>query len=321
MINLMKYDVLSVGRITLDVFLFIDSTNQHFRLNQQTKELCIKLGDKAIVDRAEFLMGGNAANVSVAFSRLGLKAAVMAEIGSDGFSERIIDELKKEKVDTSFVKAMSGISSSFSMILNFNGERTIFEEVAKVKNDFSLENIDTKWIYLTSVCNNWEKVYDRVLEYAEKKAVKIAFNPGTKQLDAGLEKILKVLHKTEILFLNKEEAARLVNLPIDEEERIISLLKSKGVKNVVITEGLRGSFVEDESGNKQRFGVVKSNAVERTGAGDSYAAAFLAARIYGHSFLDAIKWGTYNAASVVSEIGSQPGLLTKKEMEKKINNE
>lgn len=317
----MKVDVISVGRITLDIFLFIDQQNKHFRVNNQTKELCLKLGDKAIVDRADFFMGGNAANVSVALSRLGLKSAVAAEVGSDGFSEKIIEQLKKEGVNTSFVKTAPNTSSSFSMILTFNNERTIFEEIARVRNDFSLESVDADWVYLTSVCNNWRQVYDNVLEYCRKKPVKIAFNPGTSQLDAGLKGILDVLGNTEILFLNREEAARLTDLPMDEEEKMIMLLKAKGVKNVVITDGPKGSFVEDESGNRERYGMVKSKAVERTGAGDSYAAGFLAARIYGHSFLDSVKWGSYNAASVVTKIGSQPGLLTRKELEKRLKNE
>src|SRR4030042_4757522 len=93
-----EFDVIAGGGAKVDIFLDIHDTNQHFRLNEETGELCIKSGDKVFIDKAYFLIGGNAANVAVGIARLGFKTAVVEEIGSDEFAQKIIDGLNKEGV-------------------------------------------------------------------------------------------------------------------------------------------------------------------------------------------------------------------------------
>ena len=62
------------------------------------------------------------------------------------------------------------------------------------------------------------------------------------------------------------------------------------------------------------LGIFDSPLVERTGAGDSFAVGFLAGLIQTDDVQKGLIWGTLNSASVVSKVGPQPGLLTKKEM-------
>jgi ribokinase len=61
--------------------------------------------------------------------------------------------------------------------------------------------------------------------------------------------------------------------------------------------------------------MYPGEVVERTGAGDAFAAGFLAAAQRAQGLPDSMLWGSINASSVVSHIGSQAGLLKKDEME------
>ena len=86
-----NFDVVCVGNAKIDSFLTLRQANNHIRLIEDTNELCIKFGEKISVDSAAILLGGNAANVSVGLSRLGLNVALLAEIGKDEFAQKIIN--------------------------------------------------------------------------------------------------------------------------------------------------------------------------------------------------------------------------------------
>ncbi len=310
-----SFDVVTVGNATLDNFLWIHDTNKHFRLSRETGELCIKMGDKTLIDKAYFLVGGNAANVSVGLSRLGLRSAAIAEIGDDEFAKKVINTLAKEGVSEKFLKMVPNKATSFSVIINYKGDRTIFEEKVEKKHDYSFDKIQTRWIYLTSIGDNWENAYRRSLAFVREKSINLAFNPGSAQLDANIEKIKDIIEETEILFVNKEEASKICGLVAINEEsfipHLLSSLQKKGVKMAVVTDGARGAFMIDENGNLHFSKPSSATVVERTGAGDAFASGFLAAVIYGLDPEDAMRWGARNAEAVIGKIGAQEGLLKK----------
>jgi sugar/nucleoside kinase (ribokinase family) len=66
------------------------------------------------------------------------------------------------------------------------------------------------------------------------------------------------------------------------------------------------------------LGIVKTEVVEKTGAGDAFSAGFLAAIIHGLEIPEAMKWGSINSANVIGKIGAEEGLLTKFELEQKL---
>lgn len=308
------FDVITVGNATVDLFFTIQDTNKHFRVNSETRELCIQQGDKVFIDNAKFLVGGNAANVAVGLQRLGLNTAIFTEIGQDEFSGKIINGLKKEDVNVSFVIESEHETSPFSVILNYKGERTIFTEDTEKEHDFKFGSCQTNWIYLTSLGKKWKDAYKNTLEFAKKTGAKIVFNPGASQIDAGENHVSVVLENTEILIVNKEEAEKIIEKKDTEIEQLLKGLKVHGPKIIVITDGENGAYCIDE--NEQIFYQESKGeeVVERTGAGDAFSTGFLAATVSGKDIKQALLWGAKNAASVITKIGSQPGLLRKDEI-------
>ncbi len=307
------FDVVCVGNAKIDTFLTLNETNSHLRLLEKTNELCIRFGEKITVDKAEFLLGGNAANVSVGISRLGLNTSIVAEIGKDEFAQKIINTLAKEKVDVSNVKQTEGQQSSFSTIINFKGERTIFSEHVKRLHDFNFENIATPWVYLTSLGEEWKNAYDKTVDFISNTKARLAFNPGTLQIQSGRKNIENVLFVTDVLFVNKEEGEALLEYQEGQKSMqvLITNLQKLGPKIVVITDGKNGSFAIDALGNISKKGIVETQVVEKTGAGDAYSSGFLSALIQDKSIVDSMDWGAKNSASVIGKVGAQAGLLYK----------
>ncbi|OGH19583.1 MAG: hypothetical protein A3D74_01870 [Candidatus Levybacteria bacterium RIFCSPHIGHO2_02_FULL_37_13] len=324
---MLSFDVVCVGNAKIDAFLTIHEASQHLRLNKETNELCIKSGEKISVDKCDFLLGGNAANVAVGLSRLGLSPSICAEIGSDEFTQKIVNSLKKENVNTDLLKITIGQASSFSVIINFKSERTIFSEHVRRKHDFVLDNITTKLVYLTSLGLEWENAYFKTVAFVKKSGCKLAFNPGTLQIEEGYKKIADVLSITDMLFVNKEEATKISNFQFlisnekDDKEIIKELLiklQKLGPKIVVITDGKNGAYAIDQDRKIYKKEADQSRIVERTGAGDAFSSGFISAMLHNLSINDAMHWGTANASSVIEQVGAQKGLLRIPQIKKKL---
>lgn len=313
-----NFDVVCVGNAKIDTFLALHEASTSLRLIKETNELCIKFGEKITVDKIELLLGGNAANVSVGLSRLGLNAALVVEIGGDEFAQKIINTLSKDNVNTSQVLQTKEQQSSFSTIINFKGERTIFSEHVKRKHNFTFENISTKWVYLTSLGDAWQGAYLRTIDFVKNTKCQLAFNPGTLQINSGEKNIQNVLSLTDILFVNKEEAMTILNIKnqISNIDELLKNLQKIGPKIVIITDGKNGSYSIDALGNILKKGIIQTEVVEKTGAGDAYSSGFLSAILYNKTIMDAMDWGTKNSASVICKVGAQAGLLHKSDFEK-----
>jgi sugar/nucleoside kinase (ribokinase family) len=87
----------------------------------------------------------------------------------------------------------------------------------------------------------------------------------------------------------------------------------------VITLGKKGSSVYSE-GKIFNLGILdeKIEIKDKTGAGDSHSAGFLAGIFYNKSMEEALKWGTINSAYCLTEVGAVNGILTKNEIEEKL---
>jgi ribokinase len=315
-------DILCVGDSKIDIFLKIPDDNPHFGLDKEKNKLFLSYGEKIYIDRYVVGIGGNATNTAVGIAKLGLNVGLCAEIGKDEFSKKILEELTKENINTDFL-SQTDKETSISIGLNYKSDRTLFTEHVQREHNFNFENLQTKFIYLTSLGNIWETTYEKVLEFKKTHDVKLAFNPGTIQLEKKGKVFMDILEQTDYLFVNRQEAEEILygkELDLESEKenqikKILFGLKSLGVKNVIITDGENGSFVQDENNQFYKLAIMDTKVVEKTGAGDAYTAGFLAAVLNARTTSEAMLWGTLNAASVIQKIGAEEGLLDKLSLE------
>lgn len=318
-------DILCVGDSKLDIFLQIPDNNPHLSLDKENNKWLVSFGDKISVDKYILDIGGNATNTAVGLSRLGINTGLMAEIGKDEFSQKIVNRLKEEKINIDSLLQTDNEKTSFSVAISYKGDRTLFTEHADRKHNFNFNNLKTKLVYLTSLGSEWEEAYEKTLNFVNAGDLKLAFNPGSLQLAKRTKITNDVFERTDYLFVNKQEAEEIlygkeISLASNNESAVKKLLyglKSLGVKNVIITDSSNGSFAHDKENNIYSLGIVKVEIVEKTGAGDAYCSGFLAGIIDGKTISEAMVLGAINSASVVGKIGAEQGLLKKVELEEK----
>jgi ribokinase len=146
----------------------------------------------------------------------------------------------------------------------------------------------------------------------------MAFNPGTHQLRLGIEKLKPILAATHILCLNKEEGMLLAG-KITDVKKLMQALMAFGPKIVVVTDGQAGAYAYD---GKQAYfcPIFPAPIVERTGCGDAFASGFIGALAHNFGILEAMRWGSVNAAGVLQHIGAQKGLQTKRQIMHRLRN-
>lgn len=307
-------DLLVIGDVSIDEYMVIE--NPHMIGDQ----ICFLHGSKIPVKEFHETLAGNAAHVGVGAQRLGLQTSIYTELGDDARAGRFIDKFKKEGINTKHCNKNKGTSTNVHAIIVYEGERTIFSyhEPRTYRLDFSkLEN--PQWVYYTSLARGFEKLQEELVSYLKNNSdIVVAFNPGTRQLKAGVSKLTSILQITHVLFVNKREAYKLLetdpkgDLPLREVHKKLHEL---GPKITVITDGKRGSSAFDEEEFIELQALKPDGPViDKTGSGDSYAVAFLAALHYKKTLRESMNWGNKNAVSIIKSVGCLDGLLTKEQI-------
>lgn len=316
-----KIDVLSVGDIVTDAFIkLIDDEAQTYVDDKGTKTLAMKFGTKLPYDHVEILEAvGNAANAAVSFARLGLNTAFETNVGGDQAGRDMIMQLNKEGVDHRFVHINPDKKSNYHYVLWYKEERTILikhEEYNYHWPHFRPEDIP-EWVYFSSISDNAMPYHDQIAEWLEANpGVKLAFQPGTFQMEAGTERLKRLYARTEVLFLNREEAVFVTGGNYDDVHGLLDKMHALGAKIAVVTDGPAGAYASDgQSRLKMPLYPDPAPPFERTGAGDAFASTFVAALAKGHNLESALQWAPINSMSVVQKTGAQQGLLTEKELE------
>ncbi len=329
-------EAISIGNATEDIFLFPDEAEVLApNSTHPFPELCFVHGTKLSASKAVKKVGGNAANVAIALSRLGFKTGTSVFLGGDQVGRDILKTLKEEGVFTNYVYFDKRAESAFSVLLVYDQERTIISYHGSVDFDKQAKKLPKKpiarWIYLSSVAGDWQSVYRKVIANAAEQDVHLALNPGIPQLKVKAAGLKDILSLTDVLFVNREEAIELTELPMMTKTLdLMTELARFGPRVVVVTEGQEGSKAFDGD-HFFEASVYPGERIEPTGAGDSFAAGFLGRFLIDYLNLDhqrfsdvvikeAITWGSINSASVIQEIGPIDGLLTRKEIERRSEN-
>lgn len=307
------FDIITVGDSTIDTFIRIHDATLDFDLNKKSGKICFPYGSKIPVDAIDYGVAGNAANVAIGCQKLGLKTAIYTNLGNDDQGHRIKDAFENAGVSLEYVVISREKRSNLSVVLTFQGERTIF--VFHQDWFYKLPKLPScKWLYLTSMAETFtsSNIMDDICHFLDKSKARLAYGPGTYQLKADVKRYPRVLERCDALICNLEESCKILNLDFGQKidiKELLNKLLMLGPKIVVITDGMDGSYATDGQHFLQAP-IIPAVVAEKTGAGDAYSSGFLAALAEGELLGEAMIWGTINASAAIARLTPQGGLLS-----------
>ncbi|MFA5355670.1 MAG: carbohydrate kinase family protein [Candidatus Paceibacterota bacterium] len=320
----MKFDIITFGSATRDIFLRSDDFLVVGQKKFVTgKGLCLSLGSKIDIDEIHFLTGGGGTNTAAGFSNQGFKTAFCGMVGEEAAGEEIIKELKSFKVNTDFILKTRKKPTNYSVILSSGiRERTILTYRGAsgelTDKDIPWLKLDSKWIYLAPLSGEMSNLSEKIVNFAKRKGIKVAMNPGSSQLSLPKETLGRILRKVDVLLLNQEEAAILTKIPYENEIGIFKKLDEMVHGICVMTKGPKGAVASDGE-SLYSADILKVKAFDWTGAGDSFASGFLSGFIrFKGSIEGAMQLGIANSASCLTELGAKKGLLKKNDKWKRV---
>ncbi len=316
-----QYDFVAIGDLVVDAFIELDQDHATVTQNLDTgrKTLEMSFGDKLPYKSVTVVNAvGNSPNAAVSAHRLGLRAALITNIGHDRNGEDCLAQLRSEGVQTEYVKVHEGKETNYHYVLRYGPERTILIKHEKFPYTLPDFEVPPRYIYFSSIGEHGLDYHFEIAAYVAKHPeTKLVFQPGTFQIKLGAETLKEVYQNTEIFFCNKEEAQSILETDEQDVPTLIRAFKELGPKMPVVTDGPNGAYVVDESDQAWHMPMYPDPAppVDRTGAGDSFSSTFTTAIALGLSPEEALAWGPINSMSVVQHIGAQKGLLTRAELE------
>ncbi|MDQ7814364.1 MAG: carbohydrate kinase family protein [Patescibacteria group bacterium] len=311
-----RLDILAVGESLRDVFYLIDDATLSCSINKDRCLLCLEYADKIPVRQVvKVPAAGNSANAAVGAARLGLRTGLISWVGDDYAGRHLREALRKEKVDLKFLVEDKKLPTSEATIINYQGEKT--QLVYFQPRSYSVpECQEARCLYYSAMGAKHASVDKKIFEFLGCfPAMKLVFQPGTTHIKSGLTAIKKLIAKSHMLILNKDEAEQLL---ADGERTMCSLLDKfikLGAKTAIITDGKNGADAFDGK-THWHMPAFDGKPVETTGAGDSFACGVTVAMLKGLDMEEALRWGSANAWSVIHEIGPQKGLLASAGMKK-----
>ncbi|MCA9361254.1 carbohydrate kinase family protein [Candidatus Kaiserbacteria bacterium] len=321
-----QYDFVAIGDIVVDAFIQLSKEHATVSKNLDTglKTLEMPFGSKLPYEDVTVVRAvGNSPNASVSAHRLGLKTALVANLGDDRNGKDCMEALREEGVHTDYVKVHEDKDTNYHYVLRWGPERTIL--IKHEKYPYVLPNFETppRYLYFSSIGEHGVDFHFEIADYVKANPeTKLVFQPGTFQIKLGPEKLKPLYEVTEIFFCNKEEAMEILKTKEQDIPTLIRKMKELGPNMPVITDGPAGAFVVDENDQAWHMPMYPDPAppVDRTGAGDSFSSTFTAAIALGFTPAEALAWGPINSMSVVQHIGAQAGLLTRDKLDEYLKN-
>ena len=273
-------------------------------------------GETYTADSVQTAGGGKGANQAVQCAKLGAQTYMVGAVGNDAMGSFLRDSLEKYGVETRYLLEREG-GSGFAVVHALE-DGTVAATLAKGAN-YALTRDDIEAVRdllkRSKIAVFQMEIPRGVLEYAieiaaaEKCFIVLNAAPAT-PIDSS------VLKKVDCLVVNEVEASYYCGAEIRDRasaEQQIEALRAKCGRLVIITLGVQGSVIYD--GQRLEFIPAKKvEAIESTGAGDSYIGAFSVRLLEGEDCFSAARFAAEAAAITVTGIGAQPSMPTREQL-------
>jgi ribokinase len=251
-----------------------------------------KVGETVLGNSFHSIPGGKGANQAVAAARLGADVTMIAAVGNDSFGKTLVEHLTNEGINTENIIKVKDTSTGIASIIVSEADNSIIV-VPGANNHVTPDVIDK---HGDKIINS-----DIILLQLEIRTI---LNP------APIQKLPKeLLEMVDYLTPNEHEQALLFDSIGGTEEEL-----AKYKEKCIVTKGSKGVMIY-KNGEKNEIPSIQVEAVDTTGAGDSFNGALAVALCDGLDIEEACRFANVVGAISVTKLGAQTGMPTKKEVE------
>jgi len=299
----MTINVLCIGDVMLDVIARINVSPQKINYGSDT------------ASRISTSSGGAAGNVAAWLTRTSARSTIVSHVGDDPAGAAIVAEFDALGVSHGNLVIPGETSGVVVVLVDSSGERTMFPDKGAnsrltVADLPDLSGFQAVYISGYALLNPLAR--DGVLAMIEKikaDGLPIYFDPAS--VGAMKDVADKELHTwfsmMDVLFLNEEESIYLTG-SVDIERALDYLLDFSQV--VVIKRGSAGAIAKSRGFDSISLPAVATTVIDTTGAGDSFAAGFIASYSLNRDLTAALQAGGELAAGCVAIVGGRPRVGT-----------
>ncbi len=314
-----RLDVLCIGNAIVDV---IAATDDAFLAREGLAKGSMRLIDAEEANRlydhmgpARELSGGSAGNTAAGVSALGARAGFIGQVAPDQLGDFYIHDLRATGVEFTTPAADFGVPTARSMVLvTPDGHRTMNTFLGAAQH-LPASALDEAQIASAAILYLEGYLWDpETPRYAMVRAIEVARQAGRKVaftlsdsfcIDRHREGFKQLIDggRIDILFANEAEIQALAGQP--HFDTAVRAFEDK-VETLVVTRSEKGAIAVSHGERAEVPAEPIDQLVDTTGAGDLFAAGFLAGHAQGRSIERSLRMGAIAAAEVISHYGARP---------------
>ena len=262
--------------------------------------------------------GGKGANQAVAAARLGADIAFIACVGDDSFGHKMVAEFARDGINTQAVMvekekltgiAMIQVAATGENSICISAEANACLTTERLASHHTLiEEADVLLMQLETPI----ETITQAAKIAKQAGTRVVLNPAPAQSLSD-----ELLSTIDLITPNETEAELLTGIKVtsmDSAQKAADVLHAKGIAEVMITLGSQGVWLSQKGESAQVKGF-KVDALDTTGAGDTFNGALLAGQQAGLILSKAIRFAHAAAAISVTRVGAQTSIPTKTEVD------
>lgn len=274
-------------------------------------------GKLVLVEEMSLHTGGCATNTATALAMLGLPVEVIGKVGSDSFGDFVLNALTERNIGTGGIKRDKSVGTSATMVMVApDGERR-FVHCIGANAHLTLEDIDLSMVDAGSILHIGGslvmpgidgKPTAKLLQHARSAGLTTFLDTVWDDTGRWMDTLAPCLPYIDYFVPSLPEGQALTGQ--DDPDKVARSLLECGVGTVGLKMGVDGCLVRSGNGQAFRLPTFKVNALDATGAGDAFAAGFIAGVWHGWELEKTARFANAVGALCVTGLGASGGVRT-----------
>ena len=312
-----KYDIVGIGNAIVDLIAEVDDS--YLKKNTITKgsmslvdyEAVNRIGNEVNIIRT--ISGGSVANSIVSIAQQNLKTAFIGKVNQDELGEKFARGLEKENVYFKITKSSTNKYTARCMILVSDDAERTMNTYLGISQELTEEDVDLSIIKNSSILylegylwdlDNAKKAIKKSISTAKSSETIVAFSISDAFcVDRFREEFIDLINDSaDIIFANESEIKSL----FETSKLDVAFKKCQGTDKIfAVTLGDKGAKIIHRNEIVDIKAETINKLVDTTGAGDLFAAGFLAEYIRNQDLKSSGKQGVKMASIIIQQFGAR----------------